>query len=119
MITEPYQKISLNIQVAGRIYALAVQQNQQDLLRTIAKELNDRVAQLQLQDDGKDKQDCLAIAVLSWALDFAITQQSELAASREILTELTEENQKIASEKAAWLEKTTLLHTILDAALQK
>jgi cell division protein ZapA len=139
-MTDSFQKVSLNVHLAGRMYALTVQASQQELVRTIARELNERVGQLQLQEGYKDKQDCIAIAAMSWALDFAITQQSELAAAREIVTELAAENEKFAkenvSQKAAfselaskvaacdadntqWAQQLNTLHTILDAALQK
>ncbi len=139
-MTESFKKVSLNVHLAGRMYALTVQTSQQELVRTIARELNERVGQLQLQEEHKDKQDCIAIAAMSWALDFAIAQQSELAAAKEIITELSTENERFTHEnntqKAAlnelsakvaldttdnteWLQQLNALHKILDAALQK
>ena len=140
MLTESHQKVSINIHLAGRMYPLTVQENQQELVRTIARELNERVGQLQLQKDHKDKQDCVAIAAMSWALDFAIAQQSQFDAKNEILIELTTENEKFTTENSNYKTQMTLLnaenlqferdsislnqqltalHAILDAALQK
>jgi cell division protein ZapA (FtsZ GTPase activity inhibitor) len=140
-MTESFQKVSLNVHLAGRMYPLMVQESQQELVRIIARELNERIGQLQLQEDpNKDKQDCIAIAAMSWALDFAIARQSELSAAREIMAELTTENQKFAEQNAAntvalkaintklaaheadnatWKKQLNTLHTILDTVLQK
>ena len=109
MNAEPHQKVSINVHLGGRMYPLTIQVNQEDLLRNITREMNERIGQLQVQDGYKDKQDCIAIAAMSWALDFAITQQSELAATKEILTELTSENEKFAAENAKYKAQTAAL----------
>ncbi len=139
-MTDSFQKISMNVHLGGRMYPLTVPASQEELVRTIAREINERIGQLQLQEDHKDKQDCIAIASMSWAIDFAIQQQSELEAKKEIVTELTTENERFATENekyktqvATLTAKTTQqssndislnnklkeLHQILDAALQK
>ncbi len=139
-MTDSFQKISMNVHLGGRMYPLTVPSSQEELVRIIAREINERIGQLQLQEDHKDKQDCIAIAAMSWAIDFAIQQQSELEAKKEIVTELTAENERFATENDTYKtqiatlsakntqhsnndislnNKLKELHQILDAALQK
>ena len=61
--------ISLTVTLAGRPYPLLVQPEDEESIRRIAKELNDKVADFQQAYPGKDKQDCLAMLLLIYAVD--------------------------------------------------
>ena len=63
------QALSLTVTLAGRPYPLRVAPADEEPIRRIAKELNDKVAEFQESYPGKDKQDCLAMLLLIYAVD--------------------------------------------------
>ena len=60
---------ALNVTLAGRPYPLRVTPEDEPAIRRISKELNDRVVEFQRSYVGKDKQDCLAMLLLIYAVD--------------------------------------------------
>ena len=63
------ENLSLTVTLAGRPYPLRVLPEDEESIRRIAKELNDKVASFQQTYPGKDKQDCLAMLLLIYAVD--------------------------------------------------
>ena len=63
------ESLSLTVTLAGRPYPLRVLPEDEEPIRRIAKELNDKVADFQQAYQGKDKQDCLAMLLLIYAVD--------------------------------------------------
>lgn len=61
--------LSLTVTLAGRPYPLRVAPRDEAAIRRISKELNDKVADFQRSYVGKDKQDCLAMLLLIYAVD--------------------------------------------------
>ena len=55
--------------IAGRPYPLKIKENDEPTIRKIVKEINDKINQFQLTYANKDKQDCLAMAILTYAVD--------------------------------------------------
>ena len=103
MSTEPQNWKAINIQLAGRMYPITVPAEQEDILRLVAKDINEKVAQFQLQyGTQRDKQDCLAMAVLAWSLDWINQYNKANVAAPDVTT-----------------EQMHALHTLLDQALQR
>jgi len=67
----------ITVVIGGRPYPLKVQAEDEASIRKIVKEVNDRVNTFQLTYTNKDKQDCLAMALLTYAVDLFKSTQSE------------------------------------------
>ena len=61
--------LPLTVTLGGRPYPLRVAPGDEEAIRRIAKELNDKVVDFQRAYAGKDKQDCLAMLLLIYAVD--------------------------------------------------
>ena len=60
---------NITVLIAGRPYPLRVEEDNEDSIRQIAKEVNDKISDFQLNYNKKDKQDCLSMALLTYAVD--------------------------------------------------
>lgn len=67
---------NITVLIAGRPYPLKVKQGDEPLIRKIVKELNEKVNRFQLKYTNKDKQDCLSMTLLTYAVDLHKSQQS-------------------------------------------
>ena len=67
----------ITVVIAGRPYPLKVQAEDEAAIRKIVKEVNERVNTFQLTYTNKDKQDCLAMALLTYAVDLFKSAQRE------------------------------------------
>lgn len=67
----------ITVVIAGRPYPLKVQLEDEAAIRKIVKELNERINTFQLTYSNKDKQDCLAMALLTYAVDLFKARQTE------------------------------------------
>lgn len=67
---------NITVVIASRPYPLKVKEEDEAAIRKIIKEINDKVNRFQLTYTNKDKQDCLAMAVLTYAVDLYKTQQN-------------------------------------------
>lgn len=67
---------NITVVIANRPYPLKVKQEDEAAIRKIIKELNEKVNRFQLTYTNKDKQDCLAMAALTYAVDLYKTQQN-------------------------------------------
>lgn len=61
----------ITIAIAGRSYSLKVVEHEVDMIERVAREINDKVSDLQSRYTANDKQDCLAMALLTYAVDQA------------------------------------------------
>ena len=68
--------ISMSVMIAGRSYPLKVKDSDVDSIQLVVDELNEKVNDFQLTYINKDKQDCLAMALLTYAVDLQKTRQS-------------------------------------------
>ena len=60
---------NIKVLIAGRPYPLKVEQAEEEAIRQIVKEVNDKVTDFQMAYNKKDKQDCLSMALLTYAVD--------------------------------------------------
>ena len=70
------QSVSITVLIAGRPYPLKIQSSDEPTIRKIVKEINDQVTNFQLKYTTKDKQDCLSMAILTYAVDLHKIRQS-------------------------------------------
>ena len=61
--------ISINVIIADRPYPIKIKRSEEDKVRSAAKIINDKVRDFQLNYEGKDKQDFLAMVSLQVVLD--------------------------------------------------
>ena len=66
---------SITVLIAGRPYPLKIKAGDEATIRKIVKEINEKVNRFQLTYTKKDKQDCLSMAVLTYAVDLHKAQQ--------------------------------------------
>ena len=61
-------KLSININIADRLYPLRVDRLEEEGIRKAAKIINEKVAQYKQKYASKDLQDCLAMATLQFVI---------------------------------------------------
>ena len=84
----------LTVTIAGRPYPLKIKANDEAAIRKIVKEVNDKVNRFQLTYPNKEKQDCLAMVLLSYAVDLHKTSVTPAAAP---VPELSERLSRIST----------------------
>lgn len=67
---------SITVIIAGRPYPLKIKAEDEPAIRRIVKEVNEKINRFQLTYTNKDKQDCLAMAMLTYAVDLHKAQQA-------------------------------------------
>lgn len=60
---------NITILIAGRPYPLKINASDEPAIRKIVKEVNEKVNHFQLTYTNKDKQDCLSMALLTYAVE--------------------------------------------------
>lgn len=65
----------ITVLIAGRPYPLKIKANDEAAIRRIVKEVNEKINKFQLTYPNRDKQDCLAMAVLAYAVDLHKAKQ--------------------------------------------
>ncbi len=68
--------INITVSIAGRTYPLKIQTSDEPAIRGIVKELNEKINRFQLTYSKKDKQDCLSMALLTYAVDLHKSKQN-------------------------------------------
>jgi cell division protein ZapA len=59
----------LTFTIAGRPYPLKIKVSDEPMMRRVVKEINEKVTRFQLTYPNREKQDCLAMALLMYAVD--------------------------------------------------
>ncbi len=70
---------SIEVTISGRSFPLKVTEQEESLVVQVIDEINDKVRNLQATYHQKDKQDCLSMALLTYAVENAKLKQ-DLAA---------------------------------------
>jgi cell division protein ZapA len=73
---EEQESKQITVVIAGRPYPLKIQAEDEAAIRRIVKEVNEKINRFQLTYTDKDKQDCLSMAVLTYAVDLFKSQQA-------------------------------------------
>ena len=66
----------ITVLIAGRPYPLKIDEADEPKIRKIVKEVNDKINRFQLTYTSKDKQDCITMALLTYAVDLHKAQTS-------------------------------------------
>ena len=66
---ETNELVNITVVIAERSYPLKVKEEDVNKIRGIVEELNDKVTTFQKTYSRKDKQDCLSMALLTYAVD--------------------------------------------------
>ena len=67
MATSSSDKNSILVVVAGRPYPLRVEAQEEDDVRALVKEINERFNDFQVKFSDRDTQDCLVMTLLTYA----------------------------------------------------
>ena len=67
---------SITVLIAGRPYPIKVKPDDEDAIRRVVRDMNETINRFQVTYQQKDKQDCLAIALLTYAVDLQKLRQS-------------------------------------------
>ncbi len=70
---------NITVLIGGRPYPLKVQPEDEATIRKIVKEVNEKINRFQLTYTNKDKQDCLAMTLLTYAVDLHKSRQTASA----------------------------------------
>ncbi len=97
---EEKDSLQLTVTIAGRPYPLKIKTSDEPVIRRIVKEVNEKVNRFQLTYPNREKQDCLAMALLAYAVDLHKASSSQTTASSPELS-----------------KKLTHLEALLDEAL--
>lgn len=74
----------LTVTIAGRPYPLKIKANDEPVIRQIVKEVNEKVNKFQLTYANREKQDCLAMALLAYAVDLHKASSQATTASPDL-----------------------------------
>ena len=66
---EEQEMVQITVLIAGRPYPLKIKTGDEPTIRKIVKEINEKITLFQLMYNKKDKQDCLSMALLTYAVD--------------------------------------------------
>ncbi len=70
---------NITVVIGGRPYPLKVKARDESSIRKIVTEINDKINDFQLTYSNKDKQDSLAMAVLTYAVDLHRQKENALS----------------------------------------
>ncbi|MCB0517733.1 MAG: cell division protein ZapA [Lewinellaceae bacterium] len=88
----------LTVTIAGRPYPLKIKANDEPVIRKIVKEVNEKVNRFQLTYPNREKQDCLAMALLAYAVDLHKASTQPVIASPPDLSENLSRIQSLLDE---------------------
>ncbi len=74
--------ININLIIADRPYPLKVKPEEEATVRAAAKQINEKVKELQNLYAAKDKQDFLAMSALTYAVETANLKQQSLVSDQ-------------------------------------
>ncbi len=80
---ETNELVNITVVIAERSYPLKVKEEDVNKIRGIVDEINDKVNTFQKTYSRKDKQDCLSMALLTYAVDLHKTHPATASANQE------------------------------------
>ena len=90
--------VNITVLIAGRPYPLKVKATDEPAIRQIVKEVNEKINHFQLTYNKKDKQDCLSMALLTFAVDLHKSQQeAEVSEEAELTTRIQQLDELVDS----------------------
>ncbi len=80
---ETNELVNITVVIAERSYPLKVKEEDVNKIRGIVDEINDKVNTFQKTYSRKDKQDCLSMALLTYAVDLHKTNPAVTSTNQE------------------------------------
>ena len=74
----------MQVMIAGRTYPLKVKEHDMEAIRHVVEEINEKVKDFQLTYINKDKQDCLAMSLLTYAVELHKSKLSDNTTPQQI-----------------------------------
>jgi len=65
------ESMNITVLIGGRPYSLSIKTREEQLIRKAVKDINDKVNEFQTTYKQRDKQDCLAMTLLTYSVDLA------------------------------------------------
>ena len=90
---------SMQVFISGRSYPLKVKDGEQAVIQNVVDELAEKIRDFQLTYVNKDKQDCLAMALLTYAVDNHRLRQGE--SSLQVLSDKVDKIDMLLNEALA------------------
>lgn len=95
------EPLNITVLIAGRPYPLKINASDEETIRKIVKEANDKINRFQLTYPQKDKQDCLAMALLTIAVEL-----QKIRLNNDNMIEINSQIQTIDDMLSSALQKT-------------
>ena len=77
---------SIKVMIAGRPYPLKIQESDEPTIQKIVKEVNDEINRFAATYSNLDKQDCLAMTLLTYAVDLQKAKKASVSLSDQELS---------------------------------
>ncbi len=87
--------LNIQVMICERPYRLKVKPEEEERVRNAAREISEKVKELQEQFAGKDKQDFIAMAALLIATENHVPEHSETVEDQSLITEIEQLNMQI------------------------
>ncbi len=87
---EGNEMVNITVLIAGRPYPLKVKASDEAAIRNLAKEINEKVNHFQITYTKKDKQDCLSMALLTYAVSLHKSQKEPAISKESIHPDLSD-----------------------------
>ncbi len=88
----------MQVVIAGRSYPIRVHPSDTEVIKQIVDEINSKIREYQSTYTNKDKQDCLAMALLTYGVDLYRNDHSEDELSEDQLAQKIEEIEDFLSQ---------------------
>lgn len=91
-------KLSIKVSVAGRIYPLAIERDEEENVRKAVKLINEKVSEFEKNFDIKDRQDLLAMTALNFIPLYLESKESLQKDDKGVIDRLEKLDKLISSE---------------------
>ena len=93
-------KLSIKVSVAGRIYPLAIERDEEENVRKAVKLINEKVSEFEKNFDIKDKTDLLAMVALNYVPQYLESKDALQKDDKGVIERLEKLDKLISAELA-------------------
>ncbi|MCR9289390.1 MAG: cell division protein ZapA [Bacteroidetes bacterium] len=87
---EAVETKQITVTIAGRPYPLKISARDESAIRKLVKEVNEKINRFQLNYAKRDKQDSLAMAILTYAVDLQVAKQKNTTQDQDLSDKLSQ-----------------------------
>lgn len=91
-------RLSIKVSVAGRVYPLSIERDEEENVRRAVKLINEKVSEFEASFNIKDKQDLLAMTALNFVPLYLEAKDAARKNENEIITRLQKLDNLISQE---------------------